>query len=296
MTAIRPGVRFMVLSGLAFAAMGALVKLVGTRLPTQEVVLARALISLVLSLAWLARRRIPPWGHHRGLLLLRGLFGFCGLSCVFYAVTHLPLAEATVIQYLHPVFTALLAGLVLRERVERGLALAIALSVAGVALVARPGPLAAAPGLALDPTAVGVAVAGAFFSACAYVTVRRLASVEDPLVIVFYFPLVTVPATLPTLWGRAVWPEGAEWALLLGVGVLAQVGQVALTRGLQHETAARATALSYLQVLFAALFGAALFGQVPDAFGAAGATLILGAAALAGRASPVPPVPPAAAR
>jgi len=275
---MRPGVRFMLLSALAFSGMVVCVKQAAVRLPTAEIVLARALISVALSAIGLARAGVPPLGQRRGLLLLRGLFGFAGLHCVFYAVAHLPLAEATVLQYLHPIFTALLAWWVLGEAVGRGVAVGVALSLAGVAFVA--GPAARAP---LDPLAVGVAVAGALFSACAYVCVRRLSQSEHPLVIVLYFPMVTVPATLPRVLAHPVWPVGTEWLWLLGVGLGAQVGQVALTRGMRHEPAARATALSYLQVVFAALWGAAFFGELPGPATLVGAGLILAGSFAAGR-------------
>jgi drug/metabolite transporter (DMT)-like permease len=273
----------MVGSALAFAAMTAFVKLAAERLPSQEIVAARAAISLGLSLALLRRAGVTPlFGRRRGLLLLRGLFGFAGLSCVFYAVAHLPLAEATVLQYLHPVFTAGLAALFLRETVGAGWVGGTVLALLGVTLVARPGPLGS-DGWGLDPFATGVAVAGAFFSGCAYVTVRRLAREEHPLVIVLYFPLVTLPATLPALARAGVWPQGAEWLWLAGVGVLAQLGQVWLTRGLQHEPAGRATALAYLQVVFAAGLGVAVFGDVPGPLAVGGGALVLCGALLAGR-------------
>ena len=281
---IPPGLRYMTGSALAFSVMGAAVKLLGERLPSQEIVLFRAGISLVLSWALLVRAGRSPWGESRGLLLLRGVFGFLGLSCVFFAVTHLPLAEATILQYLHPTFTALLAALFLGERSGPGLLASMALGLAGVTLIARPGSWPVG-GAVHDPLALAVAVGGAFFSACAYVAVRRLASREDPLVIVFYFPLVAVPATLPTVWGQALWPQGIEWPLLLAVGVGAQLGQVWLTRGLQLEPAPRATALSYLQVVFSTLWGLWLFGERPGPATLAGAGLIFLAtlAALRGR-------------
>jgi len=273
----------MVGSAFAFAGMTALVKLAAERLPSQEIVAARAAISLVLSLALLRRAGVTPvLGHRRGLLLVRGVFGFAALSCVYYAVAHLPLAEATVLQYLHPVFTAGLAGVLLGEALGRRWLAGTLLSLAGVLLIARPGPLGAA-GWALDPLATGVAVAGAFASGCAYVTVRRLAREEHPLVIVLYFPLVTLPATLPGLVRSGVWPQGLEWLWLAGVGILAQLGQVWLTRGLQHEPAARATALAYLQVVFAAVLGAALFAEIPGPLAVAGAALVLIGAFVAGR-------------
>lgn len=281
----RPGVRYMVGSALAFAGMSALVKLAAQRLPSQEIVAARAAIALVLSVALLRRAGVSPLlGRRRGLLLLRGLLGFGALSCVFYAVAHLPLAEATVLQYTHPVFTAGLAALLLGEALGPRWLGGTALSLLGVLLIARPGPLAGGdPGWGLDPFATAVALTGAFLSGCAYVTVRRLAREEHPLVIVLYFPLVTAPATLPGLLAHGLWPRGLEWLWLAGVGVLAQLGQVWLTRGLQLEPAARATALAYLQVVFAAALGAVVFGDVPGPLAVAGAALVLGGAWAAGR-------------
>ncbi|MDJ0786567.1 MAG: DMT family transporter [Myxococcota bacterium] len=278
---MRPGVRYMLLSAFAFAAMTACVRIVSERIPVAEIVFARALVSLVLSLALLRGTGVHWLGHERGWLLVRGLCGFAGLHCVFYAVSRLPLAEATVLQYLHPLFTALLAAVTLREAPGRGVLPGMALSLAGLVLVTRPGFATGGP--PLDLFAAGVAVAGALFSACAYVVVRRLAAREDPLVIVLYFPLVTVPATLPLVLANPVWPEGLEWPLLLAIGALAQVGQVALTHGMRHETAARATALSYLQVVFAAGFGIVLFAEWPGLLVAVGAGLILAGATLAGR-------------
>ena len=288
----------MVASALAFSVMTVCVKLAGERLPSQEIVLARALISLVLSIGLLRRAGVPLWGTRRPLLVLRGLFGFAGLSCVFYSVTHLPLAEATVLQYLHPLFTAGLAALILGEAIGRGVALGTALSLLGVVLVMQPaglfGGAEAADGL--DPFGVGVAILGAFFSACAYVCVRRLSQSEHPLVIVLYFPLVTVPATLPSVAGRFVWPEGFDWLWLLGVGVFAQLGQVALTRGMQLEPAGRATALSYLQVVFAASWGVLFFSEWPGSGAILGAALVLAGAFAAGRRGAPAPADPGRSR
>lgn len=276
---MRRGALFMIVSALAFSAMTALVKLAGQRLPSQELVAARAIVSLVLSYGLLRRAGVSPWGVDRRWLWVRGGLGFAGLSCVYGAVTHLPLAEATVLQYLHPPITALLAGLFLGEAVTRRIGFATAASLLGVVLIARPAFLFGTATRALDPFWVGVALLGATFSAAAYVVVRKLSSGgEHPLVIVFYFPLVTVPASIPTVVPRFVMPEGLEWAVLIAIGVATQIGQVSLTRGLAVLPAAHGTALSYLQVVFAGLLGIAFFGERPDGFALAGAALVVGSA------------------
>ena len=184
------GARFMLVSAAAFAGMTAAAKLVGGRLPVFEIVFVRALFSVVLTAALLRRARAPLLGTRRPLLALRGLFGFCGLSCSFYSVIHLPLAEATLLQFMHPVFTVGARGARCSAS-GSGAASCSASRSRWWACCSWCGPAflfggAAAP---LDPFAVAVALSGAFFAADAYVTVRHLARTgEHPLAIVFSFP------------------------------------------------------------------------------------------------------------
>jgi drug/metabolite transporter (DMT)-like permease len=280
------GPRFMLVSAAGFAAMTAAAKLVGHRHPVFEIVFVRALFSVAVTAALLRGARVPLLGTRRPLLALRGLLGFCGLSCSFYSVIHLPLAEATLLQFMHPVFTVGLAALLLGERIGRGIWTGLPLAIAGVLLVVRPALLFGGAAAPLDPFAVGVALAGAFFAADAYVTVRHLARTgEHPLAIVFSFPAVTVALSLPLMLSDFVWPRGLEWLWLAITGAAAQVGQMALTRGIQLLPASRATAYSYTQVVFASLLGIWLFGERPDALAAAGAALVLAGAWLAGRSA-----------
>jgi drug/metabolite transporter (DMT)-like permease len=260
----------MVLSALSFSLMVVGVKQVGDRLPIAEVMLARALVSLALSYGMARRIGVDPWGRRRGLLVLRGLVGSAALFCVYAAVVHLPLAAATVLQYLYPTFTALLAWLLLGERLGRRVLLAMGLGWLGVLLVARPTASAALPALW-----VLVAIAGALLTAVAYVSVRHLAAREPAAVIILYFPLVAVPLSLPLVLLDPVLPTPAELLWLLAVGVLTQAGQVGLTRALMLLPAARATAISYVQVGFAALWGWWIFGEALALPTALGAGLIL---------------------
>jgi drug/metabolite transporter (DMT)-like permease len=265
----------MVASAFWFSLMAVCVKQVA-RLPAAEVVLARGLLSVALSWWMLQRAGVSPWGVRRGVLIWRGVIGSVALLCVYQALAQLPLASATVLQYLYPTFTALLAWLLLGERMGRRVLAATALGWTGVLLVAQPAALfAGASSLALLP--VLVAVAGALCTALAYVSVRTLARSEHPLVIVFYFPLIAVPLSLPLVLLQPVLPTTSELAWLLGVGLCTQLGQVYLTRSLVALPAARATAISYVQVVFAGLWGWLVFGETIDGWTIAGALLVLGA-------------------
>ncbi|HIE72455.1 MAG TPA: EamA family transporter, partial [Planctomycetes bacterium] len=121
-----------------------------------------------------------------------------------------------------------------------------------------------------------IGVAGAVFASLAYVAVRRLGRTEPPLLVVFYFPIVTVPISLPFAIDAWVWPDLEGWLLLLGVGISTQIAQIALTKGLAREAAGRAISVGYLQVAFATVFGAILFQEVPGIWSWLGMALIVG--------------------
>jgi drug/metabolite transporter (DMT)-like permease len=241
----RAGFLYLLAAALFFSLMSVCVKLAGARLPAEEIILARAVVSLVLSYAVIRRSRLSARGNARGLLVLRGVLGSCGLYCFFWAVTLLPLAEVTTIHHVNPILTALLAAIVLRERVTWGLAAAIGISLAGVVVVARP-QFVFGGTEPLDSFAVALALGGALFSAAAYVTVRRLRTSDHPSVIVLYFPLVATPVFLPLALRVWVWPTPHEWLALLGVGVATQIAQVCLTEGLGRTPAGPATAVGYV--------------------------------------------------
>ena len=266
----------MVASALAFSLMGVCVKQVGARIPPAEVVLARAIVSVALSWWLLQREGVNPWGNRKGLLIVRGAIGTAALLCVYAALALLPLAPATVLQYLYPTVTALLAWLMLGEPIGKRVMVAMALGWSGVVLVAQPAGLLQGAS-ALPPLAVLIALGGALFTSLAYVSVRSLGSSEHPLVIVFYFPLVALPLSLPLVALDPVLPTPSELLWLIGVGVFTQLGQVYLTRGLTALPAAQATAISYVQVAFAGLWGWLVFGESIDGWTVAGAALVLAA-------------------
>lgn len=270
------GVRFMAVAAFFFSLMSLQVKLVGGSLPNQEIVLIRSLLVLLLSWAALRRSGVKLRGPSRHwLLILRGLTGFGSLTCFYYAVTHLPLAEATVIHFTNPVLTALLAGLILGEALSRSVLAGTAAGLTGVVLMARPALLLGGWAEGLDPVTTAVAVCGAFLSAASHVCVRALARTEHHLFVVFYFPLVSVPAAAVTAIPQWVWPTTGEWLLLLGIGAATQLGQVFMTKGYYRETAGRASSIAYLQLVFATLWGVLAFGDVPGVATWVGGLLIV---------------------
>lgn len=281
--AIPVSVRFMLSSALFFALMGGCVKASSLKgIPVLEILAARALISSVLSYIDIRRKRISPWGNNKSLLIARGTVGTMSLFCVFYAVTTLPLAEATLLQYLYPIFTSLLAFFFLKEEILRSTILCIILSLAGLVVMVQPGFFQSASSAittVLAPVGVAAAILGSVGTGIAYVLVRKLSSSEDPSVIIFYFPFIALPVSLLFLGKNIVMPpDAASWALLMLVGVFAQGGQFCLTMAIKNEKASKATAYSYAQVIFSALLGWMFFAELPSFTTLVGASFIIGGA------------------
>ena len=283
------GFQYMVLSALFFSVMSVTVKLAGQQMASQQIVLARAGIALLLCIYPIKRLGISFWGsrENRHLLVMRGLFGFIALSCFFYAVTVLPLADATVIQYTNPVFVAIFAAIFLKEKISPIQILGLLGCLAGVMCIAQPSFLFGGEGVArLDPLAVGLSVFAAILSGASYTIVRALSGREHAMIVVFYFPLIATPLAIPTAWPVLTMPDAWGWACLIAVGVSTQIAQVFMTKGLHLEKAGPATSITYLQIVFAFAWGMLLFGETPTLLSGIGSVLVVGsslAAALAGK-------------
>jgi drug/metabolite transporter (DMT)-like permease len=255
---------YMVASALGFALMVACVKIANTtyQIPVLEIVAARAIVSALISYADIRRKKISPWGNNKPLLIARGTVGALALIFVYYAVTTLPLAEATILQYLHPVFTALMALFFLKEVIQRSTLACIALSLMGLVIMIQPNFL---PDSAISYSwvSIGAGLLGAFGSAVAYIIVKKLTQTEDSSVIVFYFPIIAIPISVALLGGDFVVPSLAATGVLVLVGIFTQVGQIGLTKALHSADANKATAYAYVQVLFSVFIGWVYFSEVP---------------------------------
>ncbi len=268
----------MLLSALGFALMAACVKSAATRgIPVLEIVAFRAIVSLALSYLDIKRKRLSVWGNNKPLLIARGTVGALALMCVFYAVSTLPLAEATVLQYTYPAFTALIALWFLKERIQFATLLCIGMSIAGVIAMMQPN---LRDGIVIDASALSIAAAllGALGSAVAYVIVRHLSRTEDSSVIIFYFPLIAFPLSVVLLRDNFVIPNLEALALLILVGIFTQIGQIGLTKAMAVEKAGKAAAYAYVQVVFSAILGWALFAEVPTLWTAIGGLFIISGA------------------
>lgn len=265
----------MLISALGFSLMAACVKEVsGLGIPVLEIVAVRSIVSAIISYADIKRKKIPLFGHNKPLLVARGTVGTFALVCVYYAVITLPLAEATVLQYLHPVFTAVLALFFLKEIIQRSTVLCIIISLLGLFVIIQPN-LQIDNGVHYPWFSIAAGVLGAFGSAVAYVIVKKLTKTDDSSVIIFYFPLVALPISIIMLGDDFVMPSLTALGILILVGIFTQVGQVGLTKALHCADANKATAYAYVQVLFSVFIGWAYFSEVPVLTTVVGGGLIM---------------------
>ncbi|MFT6399277.1 MAG: drug/metabolite transporter (DMT)-like permease [Bradymonadia bacterium] len=274
----RAGFVLMLGAVLFFSAMAILVKTGGQTLPPVQLVFARVAVTLVLSITHLRLRRISILGVNRRLLAFRGIAGTIGLACYYYALTELPLGDATAIQYTNPVWTSLIAAALLGEGIHRRDVIGGLLGVSGVALVAQPSFIFG--GVPPPPAALAAICAASLISAIAYVAVRQLRRTDEPLVVVAWFPLVAFPFVAPLAYKYWVPPTPREWLVLLGIGVTTQLAQIMLTESIHRMPAGRATSIGYLQIVVAFIMGLAFFGEVPTKWSVAGACLIVSGTAL----------------
>lgn len=249
-----PGVRFMFLATFFFAIMNTSVKWLG-HLPAIEIAFLRSVVSLSIAFGFLRYSGISLPGNNSRALILRGFFGSGSLVLYFITLQHMPLASAVTLQYLSPIFTAIMGIYMVREPVKPLQWLFFGISFAGVLMVQGFDSR-------IEPAYVAVGIGSSFFAALAYNMIRQLKLTEHPLVITFYFPLVSVPVTALLL-GTTTWvmPQGSDWLVIFVVGLTAQIAQYFMTRSYQSDELAKVVSLKYVGIIYALTFGYFLFGE-----------------------------------
>ena len=269
-----PGLTYMILSAGSFCLMTVFVKLAGITLPTIQIVFVRGLFTLLATAVLIYRDEVYVFGSHKMLLIMRGVSGTLALFLVYESIKRFPLSEATVIQYLFPIFTALVAPLIISEAINKKVFGAILIGLTGVYTVLDFPFLIKTTNISMY--SISIAIAGSFLTSVAYVLVRKATKVnEHPLVVMFYFPLFTVPMCLPFLISNWVHPSPEVWGYLFLVGICTQSGQFFLTHGYKELPAAEAAPLSYVQVPFAMIMGAIFFDEIITINFIIGSTLVL---------------------
>ena len=278
MASSRPG-RHPVITA-AFWMMGALVsfiamaiggrELAAARMSTFEILLFRSLIGLVMVSMLLAK---SGWGQisvrRFGLNLVRNVAHFGGQFGWFYGISMIPLAEVFAIEFTTPMWTAIMAALLLGERMTRARLLAIGLGIAGVLIILRPGLEV------IHPAALAVLGAAACY-ALTFVLTRKLARTESALAILFYMTVIQLPLALVPAMAHWVTPAPGLWLWLLVVGATGLSAHYCHTRALRLADATAMAPMEFLRLPLIAVAGLLLYGEALDWLVFAGAAVMVG--------------------
>ncbi|KAF7721482.1 hypothetical protein EC973_004639 [Apophysomyces ossiformis] len=281
------GLLLMALSALGFSTMSLFVKIGASKFPSMELVFARSVAQVLLGLIGCAILNVNPLGRPevRLWLTLRGTVGAVGLALFFYSVTKLPLADATVVFFLGPTFTAILAAVLLGESFTLFDGICSVSCLIGVVLVSKPrflfgGDETGTAENALERLiAVIAGLVGALMAAIAYVTVRKIGKGAHFMVHVVYFGFMSVVISFAGMFliqSGGVKPDGwYDYTILLLIGVCAYIGQCLLNLGLQLAPAGPGTLMRMNDVVFAFLFGIFILHEYPDSYSIVGACIIV---------------------
>ncbi|HDZ55441.1 MAG TPA: DMT family transporter [Pseudomonas xinjiangensis] len=264
----RQGAILLAISALLFAIMGVLIREVSVGVNNETVVFFRNVVGIFFFLPMILFRGFGPFRTQRlGNHFLRTFYGLGAMYCFFYAIAHLPLADAMVFTYAAPVFTPLLAWWWLRESLTPRMMFMVLLGFAGVLLVAKPS------GAIFDPQSLA-GIAASLLAACAFVSIRAMSNSEPASRIVFYFSTFSaLLSAIPLLW--AWQPLTTEQlTLLVLIGMVATTSQLVMSRAYALAPPGKIGPLSYLAIIFSGFFAWILWDEVPVLSSWLGAGLI----------------------
>ncbi|MEW2913716.1 DMT family transporter [Leisingera sp. JC11] len=265
------GVFWMVVTGLCFVAVTALVKSLGTRIPPAESAFLRYLLGLVFLIPMagaLRKAHLTPrlWALFAG----RGVVHTAGVILWFYAMTQIPLAEVTAMNYLSPVYVTLGAALFLGEKLAFRRITAIAVALVGAMIILRPGFREVSPGhVAMLFTAVSFGAS--------YLIAKFTVGSNSPAVVVGMLSIFVTIGLAPFALAAWVTPTLAETAILFGVACFATAGHYTMTLAFAAAPVAVTQPVTFLQLVWATLLGALAFGEPADIWVISGGGLILAA-------------------
>lgn len=268
------GILLIITSAFCFAFMSFFVKLSGD-LPSVQKSFFRNFVALLIALTTLAKNRKTFHFQKEGFLflVLRAVFGTCGILCNFYAVDHLVLSDASMLNKMSPFFTILFSWILLHEKLKPVQGAAVLTAFLGSLLVIKP---------TLDFhdfTASAIGLLGGIGAGAAYAMVRILGEkgMNKTFIVLFFSGfscLVTVPFLILDFHPMTI----QQLLFLIGAGISAAGGQFAITSAYCYAPAKEISVYDYSQIIFATLLGLIFFHEMPDGWSFLGYAIIILAA------------------
>ena len=262
----------MIGAAASLVAMALFIRFLTPTYSVLELIFLRNAVNLCLMTPWIARTGLAGIKTGRlGLHGFRNALQYAGNLAWFYAVTMVTLAELSALQFTMPIFTVVMAVIVLRERVDAARALVVAAGFAGTLIILRPDQITPGSG----PFVVLLA---AFLYSASFVTTKRLAATESANAVVFYMSVFILAfSAVPALF---VWqtPAWGDLPPIVGLGVAGYTTHYCVTRSMASADASFVVPFDFLRLPMSAAAGIALFAEPVRTTTIAGATVIFGAA------------------
>lgn len=258
----------MLLSTVAFTGMNGLIKFL-TDYHAFQLVFFRASSSLFFTFGFLLSRGIPVWGTNRKLLFARSLFGTTSMLLFFMAVHYMPIGSAVGLRYIAPIFAAIFAIFLLKEKVQVIQWLFFAIAFCGVLVL--KGFDASIPTFGLV-----LVLMASVLSGMVYIVIRKIGHTEHPVVIVNYF--MCFATIVGAVFSIFYWkmPIGIDWLLLPALGVFGYFGQVFMTKAFQMGETNVIAPIKYIEVVFSIIVGVGFLGETYSLWSFAGMLMIIG--------------------
>ncbi|MBM1106027.1 DMT family transporter [Aurantibacter crassamenti] len=259
----------MIVSTFSFALMNVSVKYLD-RIPSFQIVLFRCLGSFVLATTFIIIKGIPILGNKRRLMMLRAVVGLIAMTLYFLSLKHLPVGTAVSLRYIAPIFAAIFAVFILKEKLKKVQWLFFLVAFAGVLVLKGFDSN-------INSTGLGLILTASVFSGMVYVILRKIGKADHPLVVVNYF--MFVGTLVGGILAISVWiqPEGIEWLFLLLLGVFGFMGQLYMTRAFQIAQTNLVAPLKYIEVVFTISIGVLWFNEVYTFYSFIGLIMIISA-------------------
>ncbi|MNY08083.1 4-amino-4-deoxy-L-arabinose-phosphoundecaprenol flippase subunit ArnE [compost metagenome] len=229
--------------------------------PAHELVFFRSLVSFSISAAIIKHRGLSILGNNRRWLLLRGTAGMLALTLFFFTLHKLPLAIASTLQYLSPIFTVLIASRLFHEKVTKLQYFSSLIAFIGVVFIGLNGLTGGFDGQKPDLFWMVIGIVSAILSGLAYNAISKLKETEETINIVIYFPMLALPLTGIWCLFDFTFPQGIEWLILLTIGVFTQIAQVCMTRAFLSTNTAVVAPFQYIGAIYALLSGWFVFNE-----------------------------------
>lgn len=263
------GIIYISISALMFSLMAVFVKLT-PNIPVAEKIFFRNFLALIPILINVKNTNISLKPNNTKLVLLRSTFGVLGIFTYYTALELLNLADAVILNKLSPFFVLILSFVFLKEKISKKQIYALILAIIGALLVIQP-----KFDLSILPTLI--AVLSGFLAGCSYTTVRKLSETDHPLVIVFYFALITTIVMIPIMIfnNQFVIPTLRQFVFLSMIATSALIAQLFMTNAYRHAPAGELAIYSYLNIIFSLIFGIIIWSEIPTIVTFSGAMFIL---------------------